>query len=414
MDISNNQSTQATIKPISTVVKIFCCIVLLACSVALPALTYYIGIEGVNPAIPTAISAAVMALCLAFTLTLCKKPLFMGCAVTGVLLLALVSPWFSVMFAALLCAIVACAALTAHAVKGIAYLPVGIVALVSFGTACALTRDPLLAAYALLPVVAGLALGNSYNKKHSIIISIGIASGALLTCYLLLIGASALIAGMPPSVQGVTDYIKAYHTAVSGVFAESLQLMADTPELAAQLAPMLGGEITPELITEFSDSVATAVIGMLPGVSIMLVWLLCFVANRGFTALLMRDVDKKDYPAHLTTFEPSVPTAIFMILCYAALMISSFLPQGELAVFISLNLLLALLPLMSVCGILSIISNIKHAPVKWPLLLTYALALFFLGVAVVPMIAFFGSFAVITQAIARALEKKFQDFKGGQ
>ncbi len=414
MDISNNQSTQAGIKPISTAVKIFCCIVLLACSVALPALTCYIGIEGVNPAIPTAISVAVMALCLAFTLTLCKKPLFMGCAAAGVLLLVLVSPWFSVMFAALLCGIVACAALTADAVKGIAYLPVGIVSLASFGIAYALTRDPLLAAYALLPVVAGLALGNSYNKKHSIIISIGVATGALLTCYVVLIGAGALIAGMPPSMQGVTDLIKSYHAAVSGIFAESLQLMADTPELAAQLAPMLGGEITPELITEFSDSVATAVIGMLPGVSIMLAWFLCFTANRGMTALLMRGVDKKDYPVHLTAYQPSVPTAIFTILCYAALMIASFIPQGEIVVFIALNLLLALLPMMLVCGILSIISNVKHAPVKWPMLLTYGLAIIFLGVTVVPMVAFFGSFAVITQAIARALEKKFTDFKGGQ
>ena len=125
-------------------------------------------------------------------------------------------------------------------------------------------------------------------------------------------------------------------------------------------------------------------------------------------------MDKKDYPFHLTAYAPSVPTAIFTILCYAALLVSSLLPQGETLVFIALNLLLSLMPLMSVCGILSIVANIKRATVKWPLFVTYALAIFFLGIGVIPMVAFFGSFAVITNAIASALEKKFTDFKGGQ
>jgi hypothetical protein len=219
---------------------------------------------------------------------------------------------------------------------------------------------------------------------------------------------------MQPTVAGVKEYIDAFRAAISGIFAESLQLMANTPELGEQLALMLGGEITPALITEFSDSVALAVLGMMPGVSILLAWVLGFIANRGFTAMMMRGVDKKDFPAFLTAYEPSVPTAVFLILCYVTLMIASFIPQGEIVVFIALNLLLALSPMMLVCGMLSIISNIKRAPVKWPLLLMYALAIIFLGVAVVPMVAFFGAFAVITQAIARALEQKFNEFKGGQ
>ncbi len=414
MDISNNQSTQKQPRPVSIPVRIFCCIVLFACSAALPVLTFYTGAQGVSPAVPLAIAAAVMALCLAFALTLCRKPLFMGCAAAGVLLLALVSPWFSVMFAALLCGAIAAAALTANDKSNLVYLLAGIAAAVAFGIALALTRDPILALHALFPISAGFALSSSYRRERSIIVSIGLTAGILLTQYTVLIGANALLAGMQPTVQGVTEYIEAFHAAVSGIFAESLQLMADTPELAAQLAPMLGGEITPEAITAFSDSVATAVIGMLPGTAIMLAWILCFVANRGLTALMMRGVDKKDYPAFLTTYAPSVPTAIFLILCYIVLMVASFIPQGEIVVFIALNLLLALSPMMLVCGILSIISNIKHAPVKWPLLLTYALAVIFLGVAVVPMVAFFGAFAVITQAIARALEKKFNEFKGGQ
>lgn len=413
MEISNNQN-QVQPRPISVVVRVFCCIVCFACSAALPLLLYYIGTEGIDPIVPTALGFATFALCAVFMISLCKKPLFIGCSVAGALFLALLSPFFSVMFLALLCAIVACAALTADAFKGVAYLPIGLVALASFGTVCALTRNPLLAAYALLPVIAGLALSDSYRKNRSIILSIGIATGALLTTYVVLIGTEALLAGMQPSVQGVTEYIKVYHAAVSAALAESVQLMAETPEIATQLAPMLGGEITPESIAKFTDSVASAVLGMLPGMALMLTWLLLFVSHRGFTALVVRGLDKKDYPAHLTAYAPSVPTAIFMLLCYAALMISTFISGGELVVFISLNLLLALLPMMTVCGILSIIANIKHAAVKWPLLLTYALAIIFLGVAVIPMVAFFGSFAVITQAIASALEKKLNSFKGGQ
>ena len=413
MELSNNQPIQTQPKPVSAAVKIFCCIVLLICSVALSALTFYIGVEGVNPAVPVGIAAGVLLLCAVFTLALCKKPLFLGCSIAGVLLLALVSPWFSVLFAALLCATVAAAAITSDG-KPLSYLPAGLAAAAAFGIAIALTRDPMLSLHAFLPVTVGFALSNGYQKQRSVILSVGIATGALLAVSATILAGSALLSGMQPTVAGVKEYIAAYHAAISGIFAESIQLMTDTPELAEQLAIIFGGEITPELITEFSDSVASAVLGMLPGIAIMLAWILCFIAHRGLTALTMRGVDKKDYPAFLTAFAPSVPTAIFTVLCYAALMICSMIPRAELIVFVALNLLLALMPLMSVCGILSIISNLKNAPVKWPLLLTYGLAIVFLGAAVVPMIAVFGAFAVIMAAVARALEKKFKDMTGEQ
>lgn len=409
-----NSSLQVQPRPLSTLIKAFCCTVLFACSAALPLLLYYIGTEGIAPSIPLALAFGTLVLCAIFMLTLCKKPLFLGCAVAGALLLALLSPFFSALFVALLCATVAAAALIAHADHATAYLPFGIASLAAYGTALALTRDPLLSAYVLLPFLVGFALGDSCKKKRSIIISIGITTGVLLTVYVAMLAADALLAGMQPNMQGVTAYIEAYHAAISAALAESLQLMADTPEISTQLASALGGAITPEKITEFSDSVATAILGMLPGVTIMMAWIFSFVAHRGMTALLVRGMDKKDYPVHLTAYAPSVPTAIFTILCYAALLISSLLPQGETLVFIALNLLLSLMPLMSVCGILSIVANIKRAAVKWPLILTYVLAIVFLGIGVIPMVAFFGSFAVITNAIASALEKKFTDFKGGQ
>ena len=413
MELSNNQPKQTQPVPISAATKIFCCVVLLICSVALSSLTFYIGVPGVNPAIPVGISAVVTVLCVVFALVFCKGKVFIGCAAAAFLVIALLSPWFSVLFATLLCASIAAAAITSDG-KPISYLPAGVAAIAACGISLVLTQDFILAAHAFLPVAVGFALSGSYQKKRSIILSVGIAAGVLLAIYAVILGGGALLSGMQPTVAGVKEYIGTFRAAISGIFAESLQLMADTPELGEQLALMLGGEITPALITEFSDSVALAVLGMMPGVSILLAWVLGFIANRGFTAMMMRGVDKKDFPAFLTAYEPSVPTAVFLILCYVTLMIASFIPQGEIVVFIALNLLLALSPMMLVCGMLSIISNIKRAPVKWPLLLMYALAIIFLGVAVVPMVAFFGAFAVITQAIARALEQKFNEFKGGQ
>ena len=400
MDISNNQHPPVQVKPLSAFAKVFCCIVLFVCSAALALLPYYISTQGIHPAVPVAILFAVLALGVTF-------------ALLGGLIVALFGSRLAGLYVALLCGTVAGAALLADA-KRAQYLPFGILSVAAFGAVFALTAEPLLAVSALLPALIAVALAICYKKKYSIIIGVGAATGTLAIAYVLLLGAEALTAGMPFSIQGVTDYIKAYHAAVSGMFAESILLMTETPELAEQLALMLGGEITPELITDFSDSVATAVVGMLPGVTIMVCWIFCFIAHRGFTAMLVRGMDKKDYPAHLTAYEPSLPTAIFVILCYAALLISSLFPQAEVVTFIALNLVLALLPLMSVCGILSIISNIKQAPVKWPLLLTYALSVIFLGVSVIPMLAFFGAFAVIMQAIARALEQKFNEFKGGQ
>ena len=413
MDISNHQPPKTQIKPLSTFAKVFCCIVLFACSVALAALPYYISTEGIDPALPVAILFVVLALCVTFALTLCRKPLFLTCALLGGLAVFLFGPWMAGMYAALLCGTVAGAALFAGTART-QYLPIAVTAIAAVGASFALTKQPLLAATALLPLLIAIAFAICYKKKYSIIISVGAATGTLLIAYVLLMFADLLLIGMPLSVQGITDVIKQYHKLISEAFVAFLQQANTTPELTESISAMLGGTVNDETIKAFSDSIASAVMGMLPGASIMLAWVLCFIAHRGLTALLVGNMDKKDYPTHLTAYEPSLPTAIFLILCYAALLISSLFSQAETVTFIALNLVLALMPLMSVCGILSIISNIKQAPLKWPLLLTYALSVIFLGVAVVPMIAFFGAFAVIMQALARALEQKFKNFKGEQ
>lgn len=420
MDISNNQQSaqqsrpQKPLKPVSAGVKVFCCIVLLICSTIFTILPHYIGTEGIDPALPTVMLLATLALSLTFILTLCKGKLFLSCALVGGLVIALLlGPWMTGLYAALLCASVATAALTADG-KMLSYLPALIAASVGFGVSFALTRDPLFAACVLLPVTVGFALSNSHQKRRSVIISVGLSAGVLIGECLVLLFTSALLAGMQPTVAGMTEYVKAFHATISDTLAETMQLMAQTPEFSEWFALMLEQEMTPELITEFAEITASTVIGMLPGTCIMVAWIFSFIAHRGFTALLVRGADKADYPTHLTAYEPSVPTALFMILCYLVLLISSLFVRGEVVSLIALNLVLALMPLMSICGILSMVSNIKQARVKWPLLLTYALSAIFLGVAVVPMIAFFGAFDVIMKAIARTLEQKFNDFKGEQ
>ena len=420
MDISNSQSTAAEVQrqPILRVVRIICWIVLFSCSLSLPVMTFYINRTGTEAAAPyestvlLAISLGVLALCTAFVLILCRKPIFLTCTIACFFLLFLFGAWMCVLFASLLCAAIAGAALLADA-KGASYLPFAIAVPAAYLAAFALTRDPLLSLNALLPAIVALAFGICFKKKYSIIISVGTATGALAIAFILFFAIDMAAAGIPLNMQGINDTVKAYHAALSSVFGEAMMLMTETEEMAAQVSQMLGGEITPEKITEFSDSIATAILGLLPGITIMALWIFSFVAHRGFTAILIGKQPREVCPAHMSAYSPSVPSAILLLLCYAVMMIAAMFPKGETVLFVALNLLLILMPMITVHGILGIIGNIKQARVKWPLILTYALAIMFLGIAVIPMVAFFGAFGIILAAIARALERKLNSSQGG-
>ncbi len=415
MDASNPTTPEIQRKPISVKAQIFCTAVFLACQIALPALLYYISRidpqTGVGANIPSAIALGTMALCIAFVLTLCKKPLFLSCCVLGLFASFLVNPWFCALFAALLCATVAGAALLADA-KGAQYLPFIITAPAAFGLSLLLTKSLFISLLALLPALGAIALAVSFRRKISIIVSVGAVTGTLTVAILLLILAELLAAGMPFSVQGLTDAVKELHTALSSMFAQALQLMSETEELAIAVEQMLGGTLDAQAIAKFSDSVAYALLGLLPGSTIMVLWLFSFVAHRGFTAILISGQPREVCPAHLSQYAPSIPTAVLMLLCYGLLLITSMIPRAEAVTFVAINLLLVLMPILAVSGIAGIVTNVKRAPVKWPLILTYVIAFMFLGLAIVPMLSFFGAFGVIFQAITKALEKKMKDFKG--
>lgn len=416
MDISNTPDTQAQRQPLSVFKRILCALIFLACQIVIPVLIHYINLvdpesmAGLN--IPFAIALGTLALCTTFALTLCRKPLFLTCSALGLVASFLISPWFCALFASLLCALVAGAALLADA-KGAAYLPFALCAPAAFAVSFVLTGNLLLSLLSPIPALGALALAISFQKKLSIIVSVGIVTGTLTVSLVLLLLAELLVDGMPFSVQGISDAVKAFHASISSLFAEALQTMAETEELAAQVEQMLGGKLDAKIIAEFSDSVAYAVLGMLPGCLIMLLWLISFTAHRGFTAILIMGQPQEVCPGHLTQYTPSLPTAVLMILCYGVLLVTSMIPAAETVLFIALNLLFVLMPILAVSGIAGIIQSVKRAPVKWPLLLTYAISVLFLGIAVIPMLSFFGAFGVITQAIAKALENKMNSSQGG-
>lgn len=413
---SNTPTPSVQRKPLSVKALVFCTIVFLACQIALPVLFHYINLvdpeTGAGLNIPAAISFGILALCAAFALTLCRRPLFLTCSVIGLAASFLISPWFCALFASLLCAIVSGAALLADA-KGAAFLPFVIAAPAAYGISFLLTQSPYLSLLSLLPALGALALAVSFKNKLSIIVSIGTVTGTLVGGLVLLILGDLMLAGMPLSVEGITNAVGAFHASISQMFAQALQLMAETPELAAQVEQMLGGKLDAETIAQFSESVSYAVLGLMPGCVIMLTWLVTFTAHRGFTAVLLHGQPKEACPEHLSQYTPSVPTAVLMILCYAALLICSMIPAAETVVFIALNLLCVLMPILAVMGISITVTNVKRAPVKWPLILTYAIAFLFLGIAIIPMLSFFGAFGVIMQALAKVIEKKMKDSQGG-
>ena len=421
MDISNNPNITPDLqrRPVSLATRIVCSIVLLICSFSLPVMTFYINRTGTQQAadyespLLLGIALCSLALCAAFVLIYCHKPVFLGCAFACFVFLFLFGAWICVLFASLLCAVVAGAALLAD-VKGKDHLLFALPIPIAYLAAFALTRDPLLALGVLLPAIGAVALAFCFRKKFAIITSVGVLTGSLAVLLVLFFVLDMAVAGIPLNMQGINDLIKAYHATISDAFGQALQLMIESEELATEVASMLGGEISAELIAEFADSVATAMLGMLPGLLVMMLWIFSFVAHRGFTAILLKGQPKEVCPTHMSEYLPSIPTAVLMLLCYVLLIVSAFFANGEVVTFIALNLLFVLMPILLVSGILGIVANVKQARVKWPLLLLYGISVVFLGLAVIPMIAFFGAFGVIMQAIAKALEKKFNDFQGGQ
>ncbi len=418
MDISNTPNVQER-APLSVPSRIFCCIILFLCSGVIPVLPFYINQLQPEQAfsgftVPAYIGIGTLVLCAVFFLIYCRKPVFLACAAIATVLIFVFSPYFSVLFLALLGGAIAGAALMADA-RGYAYALYALPVIAAYAVAFFLTGSPILAMLALLPACAAIALGICTRKKISIIVTIGTVTAALAAAIIIFLTVDLLVAGMPFSIEGIKAVIKDVHAWTSAQYRDALTLMMElSEEWAAQISQMFGGEVTPEKLTEFCDSVASATLGFVPGTAIMLLWLFSFIAQRGYTALLVKNLPKQSYPKHLIEYAPSVPTAVFLILCYAVLLISALLPNGETVAFIAINVLLVLIPLLSVSGLLSIIANIKHATFKWPLILTYVIAVIFLGIGIIPMLSFFGAFGVIMQALAKLLEKKMNSSNGGQ
>lgn len=402
------QASPVQRKPLPVFLRILCCIVFLLCSVAVPSLTHFINASAVagKPSLTlNVIVYAVLGVCLVFAVIFCRKPVFLTCAILSAGLLAWLSPELSAYYVSLLFATLTGAALLTDA-KGAWYLLFCLSVPVAFGLATLIAGNPLVGILVLVPAGGAVALAVCDRNKVSFIPSVSITTAAVLTLFAIILFVDLLVAGMPFSIDGVRGVIEDYHASLVEQGKQSIELLIE--------AELFSADITAEQMSEFAKSVATITLCLAPGAYIMLGWVFSFIAHRGYAALTLGKLCAKDCPAHLSAYNPSVPTAVLMLLCYAAMLIGMFFAGGEIVIMIALNLLLVLTPILGVRGIASIIQNFKRATFKWPLIITYAISLFILGLAVVPMLAFFGAFAVILQAIASALEKKMNSSQGGQ
>ena len=401
------QTAPAQRKPLPVFLRILCCIVFLLCSVALPSLTHFINaaVAGQPSVILNVMVYSVLGVCLVFALFFCRKPVFLTCTILSAGPLAWLLPELSAYYVSLLFATFAGAALLTDA-KGAWYLLFCLGVPAAYGLATLIAGNPLVGLLVLVPASGAVALAACDRKKVSFIPSVSITTAAVLSTFAIILFVDLLVAGMPFSIDGVRDVIKDYHASLTEQGEQSIALLIETG--------MFSSDITTEQMTEFAQSVATITLCLAPGAYIMLGWIVSFIAHRGYAALTLGKLPAKDCPVHLCAYNPSVPTAVLMLLCYGAMLIGMFFEGGEIVIMIALNLLLVLTPILGVRGIASIVNHFKRATFKWPLIITYAISLFILGFAVIPMLAFFGAFAVILHAIASALEKKMNSSQGGQ
>ena len=123
---------------------------------------------------------------------------------------------------------------------------------------------------------------------------------------------------------------------------------------------------------------------------------------------------RKSYPAYATRFVPSLPTAIFYVLCLVGCLITVMIPQAELVFFVLLNAFLILAPMMILTGILDVIQSFSRPHFRVGSVIFYVISVVLLGVWILPVISITGAFSIITRAIFKALEQKLSGHKGGQ
>lgn len=383
---------------------------------AIPSVLYLIGIAGDRPTAQTAaalLPLITVCLGLLYALACCRRPVFLIGAALCTLFCAGLAPGFGACGAALICASVAGGALIADLPTKHLWVPGAAFAL-SLAACFALTRTPLLCALALLPLLGAVAIGVCQRKQYSLIVTSGSMAGALaagLVLYLLALGVSS---GMPLTPDGIRQAVDSLRSSMTDVFVSTLDTMLELPEFAEQYAAIFGRDPDTEALREVAGVYGAMALNLMPGLIGALLWCISFVSCKGTVAALYRKTPRTAYPPHAARFVPSLPTALFYLLCLGGSMITLLLPIPEIVFFILLNAVLILLPMMTLTGVLDLLSSFRRPQGRFATVALWVVALLFLGIWVLPVISITGAFSIVSHAIFKALEKKLNSNKGDQ
>ena len=415
-NMQSEQQAAPSRAPMTVAMRVMHLIAFTIFPLSIPSVLYLIGIAGDDPAIQTVAAALpFLVICagLLYSLICCRRPVYLIGAVICTLFCAGVAPGFGACGAALICGSVAGGALMADLPAKHLWLP-GAAFAIALGASFALTGTSLLCALTLLPLLGAVALGICQRKKYSLIVSTGSMTGALaagLILYLLALGVSS---GMPLTVDGIREALAASRASLTETFVTTLDAMLEMPEFAEQYTAIFGEALDTEALREVAGVYGAMALNLMPGLIGALLWCISFVSVKGAIATLYRKTPRTAYPAHAARFIPSLPTAIFYLLCLGGSMITLFFPITEMVFFILLNIVLILLPMMTLTGILDVLSSFRRPHGRFATVALWVVALLFLGIWVLPVISITGAFSIISRAIYKALEQKLNSYKGDQ
>ena len=413
---SANSSAPAMRAPLSVAKRILCCAALIIFSLSIPVALFYAG-QSVDDLAAfqyaTKICWGIIALGGLFSLVTCRRPVYLIGFALCTLFGAGVGTGIGACTAALICATVAGGALFSDVAPSRSWL-FGLGAPVAFAAAALITTSPLLASLSFLPLLGAIALGICQRRQYSLIVSTGAVTATLAVALIAFVLALKVSTGMPLSADGIRAAADAWRADMTKSFALSLEQMLTMPGMQEQFAAVFGENRTPEQLTEIAETYGTMALNLLPGMLGLALWCVSFISAKGTVSALFCKTPRKGYPAYATRFVPSLPTAIFYVLCLVGCLITVMIPQAELVFFVLLNAFLILAPMMILTGILDVIQSFSRPHFRVGSVIFYVISVVLLGVWILPVISVTGAFSIITRAIFKALEQKLSGHKGGQ
>ncbi len=410
---TNLQTPAAPRAPLSVGMRILHGAAFAIFSLLIPVVLCVVALAGNDPAAQSpaqTLPFLVIALAAIFSLIACRRPVYLIGFVLCTLLGAGLGRGLGACTAALICATVAGAALFVDVKPSRAWL-FGLGAPAAYLISLILSQSPLISLLALLPLCGAIALSLCLRRKYSLIVSSGALTGTLAASALLLVLIFAAAGGMPLTLDGIRGAIDSFRDMLAESFALTIEAMMELPEMSAQFTAIFGENLSPEELAEIAKTYGAMMLNLLPGMVGMALWCLSFITLKGTVATLFAKTPRAKYPAYVARFAPSLPTAIFYLLCFFGAIAAAFFPQLEMIFFVLLNVFLILLPMMTVLGILDVLASFRRPHFRLGPIVLYVLAAIFLGIWILPMISITGAFSVISRALIKVLEKKLNSFK---